>query len=246
MGFPCSSVGKKSACHAGGLGWYACTCPEDPTGRTSPGHRACRGAGKRGSLKALAGETAGSQQAEHRGWRAYNIHHPWGSSGRVQRVGESSQAGAPTWKTAQPLPRPLEHLKIRSERPRPGPPRPLVPCMSKQRKRRPGGQSLPNHLQGWCSHHLRARAGFLDAQEALWTGVPCWRPQAAPCPGLSRPTTPVRTAFSGSSAGAGGGTPVSCVAASVHPRERKIAEWVRGEQVGVLSPVVTEEQRAGI
>lgn len=100
MGFPCSSVGKKSACHAGGLGWYACTCPEDPTGRMSPGHRACRGAGKRGSLKALAGEMAGSQQAEHRGWRAYNIHHPWGSSGREQRVGESSQAGAPTWKTA--------------------------------------------------------------------------------------------------------------------------------------------------
>ena len=89
-------------------------------------------------------------------------------------------------------------------------------------------------------------AGFLEAQEALWTGEPCWRPQAAPCPGLSRRTTPIRTTFSRGSAGAGGGTPVSCVAASVHPWERRIAEWVQGEQVGVLSPVITEEQRAGI
>lgn len=211
MGFPCRSVGKKSACHAGGLGWYVYMCPEDPTGRVSPGHRACRGEGKRGSSKALAGETAGSQQAEHRSWQACNIHHPWDSSEREQRLGQSSRAGAPTWKTAQPPPRPPERLKIRSERPRPGPPKPLVPHTSKQAE---AWRAVPPRPPaGVVFSPPQGRAGFLEAQEALWMGEPCWRPQAAPSPGFSRRTTPVCPAFSGGSVGAGGGTLVSCVTA---------------------------------
>ena len=205
---------KKSACHAGDLGLYAYTCPKDSTGRMSPRHRACRGTGKGGSSKALARETAGSQQVEHRGLQGYNIHCPRGSSGRERRLGQSSRAGALTQKTAQPPPRPLEHLKIRSECPHPGPLRPLVPCVSKQRKQRPGGQSRPDHLQGSCSHRLRAERASLRPSKL--PGPACWRPQAAPSPGLSGQTTAVCTAFSGGSASAGRGTPV---AALVHPWE---------------------------
>lgn len=241
MGFPCRSVGKKPACHAGGLGWYAYMCPEDPTGRVSPGHRACRGEGKRGSSKALAGETAGSQQAEHRSWQACNIHHPWDSSGREQRLGWSSRAGAPTWKTAQPPPRPLEHLKIRSEHPRPGPPQ-SPSSLTHPNKRRPGGQCPQDRLHGWCSHRLKAEQASLRLKKL------CGRVSRAGDPRLPHlqgsPGGPLPSALHLAVAlwvQAEG--PLSRV--SLHETVRT-AEWVWGEQVGALPPVVTEGQRAGI
>lgn len=78
----------------------------------------------------IASTIPGAAQEGSRGW------------GRAHK--QELRPGSP----AQPQPRPLERLKIRSERPHPGPPRPLIPCVSKQRKRRPGGQSPQTACKG--------------------------------------------------------------------------------------------------
>lgn len=114
--------------------------------------------------------------------------------------------------------------------------------LTRPNKRRPGGQCPQDRLQGWCSHRLKAEQTSLKLKKL--------------CGWVSRAGDPRLPHLQGSPGGplpsalhlavalwvqAEG--PLSRV--SLHETVRT-AEWVRGEQVGALPPVVTEGQRAGI